>query len=92
MGIEQSENKDREGKRRIIITSAGRPVREVWTDKTFEKAHYVKRLKTHQLGERMFENAPTEKLFKNAPMTRADLYWLAYQRGWRDAMRKGRET
>lgn len=92
MGTEQSENKNREGKRRIIIASAGRPVREVWTDKTFEKAPYVKRLKTHQSGERTFKNAPVDRRFENTPMTRADLYWLAYQRGWRDAMRKGRET
>lgn len=86
MGTEQLKDKNREGKRRVIIATAGKPVREVWTDKTFETAPYDRRPKPHR---------PEEKrtvVFENAPVTRADLYWLAYQRGWRDAMRKGRES
>ena len=86
MGTGQSENKDREGKRRVIIATAGRPAREVWLDKTFEKTPYVKRLKPHRQEEKR------TVVFENAPVTRADLYWLAYQRGYRDGRRKESES
>lgn len=86
MGTEQLENEDRQGKKRVIIHRPGKPVREIWTDKTFENAPFIRRPKTHRSAPVTFENAPI------GYMDRSDLYWIAYQKGFRDGQRKERTS
>lgn len=91
MGTEQLENKDREGKKRIIIASPGKPTKEVWTYKTFPP---------QQIREYMRKHAPKPiDKFNDmqgphiiSQITKSDLIWLAYQRGFRDGQRKERES
>ena len=88
MGVEQPESKGGKDKRKILISRPGKPVKCVFTDRTFEKAPDYRRPKP-----RTFEKAPVT--IQNAPVIpqdKADLFWLAYSLGFRDGQRKERET
>ena len=97
MGAEQLEGKDQQNQKRIVVKLGNAPAKMMTAREAFENAPVngsagavqkrtgAECLKTHQCKE----THPCQNAFEIAPMrTRADLYWLAYQRGWQDAMKK----